>query len=105
MTDRTLQAIEVARRIARGEIVVELTRQDLADAIVELAGGRPNVIDQQRVKLGDFARAAGDAVCSGALPAPHSNRHVTCNRSYYDHPTVQGFEWLHRLCDGRLVKL
>lgn len=33
---KTFQAIEVARRIARGEIVVELTRQDLALVIVEL---------------------------------------------------------------------
>lgn len=41
MTDRTLQAIEVSRRIMRGEIVVELTRADLAHAIVELATTAP----------------------------------------------------------------
>jgi len=105
MTDQTLQAIEVARRIVRGEIVAELSRQDLAHAIVELAGGRPNAIDQRRVDLGDFVRAAGDAVCSGTPSALLSNRSVSCNRPYYDHPAVPGFEWLRRLCDGGFVKL
>lgn len=104
MTDRTLQAIEVARRIARGEIVVEFTREDLAHALVELAGGRPNKIDRRRVEEGDYVRAAGDTECPGVIRS-HYSRVVECGRPYHEHPVVPGFEWLRRLCAGRFVKL
>jgi hypothetical protein len=97
VTEQTLQVIEVARRIASGEVVVEFTRQDLADAIVELAGGRPNAIDHRRVDLGDWVRASGNTVCGFRINS--------CGRPYHEHPVVPGFEWLRRLCDGRLVKL
>lgn len=55
----------------------------------ELKPCRP---DAARVDRGDYVRAAGDTVC-------------TCGFLYYDHDTVRGYRWLHRLCDGRLVKL
>lgn len=44
MTDRTLQIIEAVRCVARGEIVIEFTREDFAQAFVELVGVRPNVL-------------------------------------------------------------
>ena len=52
MTEQTLKVIETVRRVVRGEIAVEFTPQEqaLAEAILELAGGRPNVIDQRRVE-------------------------------------------------------
>jgi hypothetical protein len=104
LTDRTLQVIESARRIARGEVVVEFTREDLAIAIVELAGGRPNAIDRRRVDEGDYVRAAGDTECPGVIRS-HSSRVVECGRPYREHAVVPGIEWLRRLCDGRFVKL
>ncbi len=43
-----------------------------------------------------FVRAAGECVCS-------------CGKTYYKHPMAgplfEGHRWLHRLCDGSLVKL
>lgn len=104
MTERTFQMIEFARRIARGEIgiddrdVVEIGPSVWVQVIVELAGGRPNAIDRHRVEdLGDWNRT-GDVACAGA-------REAACGRLYHEHPVVLGFEWLRRLCDGRLVKL
>lgn len=110
MTDSTLQAIELARRIVGGEVFVmdiRVIETDFIRALVELAGGRPNKIDVLRVERGDWFRAAGDAECSG-WHHPDGNRAaggISCGRPYRDHPSVPGFEWLHRLCDGRLVKL
>jgi hypothetical protein len=97
--DSTRDAIELAKRIhagVRGELGRDraedsLTIVSFAHAIVELS--RPNKIDQERVERADWNRASGDVEC------PH------CTHVYYDHPTVPGFEWLHRLCSGRLVKL
>jgi hypothetical protein len=99
MTDATRNAIELAKRIhggTRGELGRDraedsMTIVDFARAIVELS--RPNKIDQARVEAADWNRASGDVECSH------------CKRPYYGHATVQGFEWLHRLCDGRFVKL
>jgi hypothetical protein len=71
---------------------------DYVEAVVELAGGRPNTIDRLRVDEGDYIRAAGDVECTGT-------RGFSCGLPYYDHPVVPGFEWLHRTCDGRFVKL
>lgn len=64
-----------------------------AEAVVALAGARPNKIDAARVERGDYDRAAGDAECQG------------CGSSLHDHPIVPGIEWLRRRCDGKLVKL
>jgi hypothetical protein len=92
-TQATAAVVAAARRIATGEVVVEFTREDLARAIVELAGARPNKIDAARADRGDWDRAAGDALCA------------SCESQLYDHPVVPGIEWLRRRCDGRLVKL
>jgi hypothetical protein len=99
MTFGTRDSIELARRITggtRGELGRDrgedsMTIVNFALAICELS--RPNKIDQARVDDGDYDRACGDAECS------------RCGKPYYDHPTVVGFEWLHRTCDGRFVKL
>lgn len=48
-----------------------------------------------------FERAGGDCICK------------QCGKKYYDHPMAREKEWLswdgqpflHRLCNGRLVKL
>lgn len=55
-------------------------------------GARPRKPDKARVDRGDWTRASGLVVC-------------TCGFPYADHDSVRGFEWLTRLCDGRLVKL
>ncbi len=67
--------------------------RDFAEALVELAGTRPNKVDAARVERGLWDRAAGDVVCE------------SCSFALYDHPVVPGIEWLRRRCDGRLVKL
>lgn len=54
---------------------------------------RPNKVDQHRVSQGEIVYAGGDAACDH------------CGYVYYDHPSVVGFEWLRRACDGRLLKL
>lgn len=38
-------------------------------------------------------RASGDCVCSA------------CGKLYYDHPSVEGYEFLNRICNGDFVKL
>lgn len=101
MTDRTLQALTVARSVVGGELSasdISVVETDFIHAIVELSGGRPNAIDRLRVDEGDYIRAAGDVECTGT-------RGFSCGLPYYDHPVVPGFEWLHRTCDGRFVKL
>lgn len=98
MTDATRTAIEYARRITAGDVAVLPdgdrtldTIVSFARAIVELS--RPNKIDLARVEAADWQRASGDVACK------------LCKRPYYDHAIVVGFPWLHRLCDGRFVKL
>lgn len=54
---------------------------------------KPFKPDQWRVDTGDYVRVGGDATCN------------VCGMPYYDHATVRGYRWLHRACDGRLVKL
>lgn len=54
---------------------------------------RPFKPDAIRVDRGDYTRASGMCICE------------VCGVCYFDHATVQGFTWLNRLCDGRLVKL
>lgn len=63
------------------------------NAALRLVDTAPNKVDQRRVDHGDYIRAGGDVTCSA------------CGFLYYDHPIVVGFSWLHRICDGRLVKL
>ncbi len=108
MTDRTFQAIESARHLVQEARSGKFRKAaasvslDLAEALVELSGGRPNRIDRRRVDLGDYVRAGGDVECEGTRGL---GRVVGCGRPYHEHPVVPGFEWLRRLCDGRFVKL
>jgi hypothetical protein len=62
-----------------------------AEALVALS--RPNKIDIARVDRGDYVRTSHLAICE------------PCGHTYGEHAIVPGFEWLHRLCDGRFVKL
>lgn len=94
MTESTRNAIELARRIRAGELGRAISApqlETLAFAIGELS--RVNEVDRDRVDRGDWIRASGD------VPCPH------CSFEYWRHPTVVGFEWLHKICTGRLVKL
>jgi hypothetical protein len=54
---------------------------------------RPFKPDQHRVNRGDWRRASGLTICA------------ICHFPFADHADVRGYEWLQRLCDGRLVKL
>lgn len=54
---------------------------------------KPYKPDAVRVERGDYIRAGGDVMCD------------VCRCAYYEHAPVVGFEWLQRLCDGKLVKL
>lgn len=119
LTDRTLQAISQARcfvderpsplaYIQRlGAIVgeasaIEASARMLAEALLELA--RPNKIDAERIDKGDWHRASGEGICGGRVIDREGTR-GGCGHAYAEHPVVPGFEWLRRLCDGRLVKL
>jgi hypothetical protein len=62
-----------------------------AEALVALS--RPNKIDAARVDRGDYVRMSHLTICE------------PCGRTHGEHAIVPGFEWLHRLCDGRFVKL
>jgi hypothetical protein len=62
-----------------------------AEALIELS--RPSKPDKKRIDEGDYRRASGLVICR------------RCRYPFFDHPVVPGFEWLHRLCDGRFVKL
>jgi hypothetical protein len=96
-TDQTLVAVTKARnlvqRFQRGSFVSLDDAREFAEAVVALAGARPNKIDAARGDRGDWDRAAGDALC------------VSCESPLHDHPIVPGIEWLRRRCDGKLVKL
>jgi hypothetical protein len=55
---------------------------------------KPYEPDRIRVEdKNDWQRAGGDCICD------------VCGCNYYSHSPVIGFDWLNRLCDGRLVKL
>lgn len=54
---------------------------------------KPYRPDQVRVDRGDFVRVSQMSTC------------VVCGCDYWEHAPVQGFEWLRRGCDGRLLKL
>ncbi len=55
-------------------------------------GRKPYKPDLIRVERGDWIRASGMCLCD------------VCGVSYFDHSPVTGYEWLMRLCDGRMVK-
>jgi hypothetical protein len=54
---------------------------------------KPYKPDSKRVDEGDWVRASGDCICS------------VCGFEYREHAPLVGFEWLHQLCNGKLVKL
>lgn len=49
--------------------------------------------DVKRINSGDWIRSSSQCVCD------------VCGYQYWEHATVPGFMWMHRICDGRLVKL
>ncbi len=83
--------------LARSYIDLDDTARDFLDnhncASSVSAQERPKMPDAKLVGDGRWLRAGGACVCE------------TCGFEYRDHDTVRGFRWLHRLCDGRLVKL
>lgn len=46
-----------------------------------------------RIETGDWTRASGECIC----PA--------CGKTYYRHPTIENYTWLHLICTGDIVKL
>lgn len=59
-------------------------------------GNKPELlaeIDRARIDAGDIHRAGHLTPCD------------KCGCAYHMHPHVQGALWLHRICDGSLVKL
>lgn len=49
--------------------------------------------DEVRLEAGTWFRASGNCICAD------------CALPYWKHPQVLGALWLHRVCDGDLVKL
>ena len=68
------------------------------DLINELVTDRCPVCSKDQGSNDHWMRAGGDAICR------------LCNREYYVHPMdtahlgYDGQPWLHKLCNGRLVK-
>lgn len=54
---------------------------------------RPARPDVKRVDRGDWTRAMSSCVCD------------ICGFQFWEHAPVPGYMWMHRICDGRLVKL
>lgn len=50
-------------------------------------------VDRRNIEAGNWKRAGGGSLCE------------QCGYQYYDHRAIVGSGGLHRLCDGRLVKL
>lgn len=67
--------------------------EELANELSPQRPERPSKADRVRVDRGDYVRASGMVTCD------------VCGCEYWQHATVQGFEWLHRACDGKLLKL
>lgn len=56
--------------------------------------GRPYQPDRVRVEeMNDWFRSPPDTICD------------ICGCRYREHQPVPGYSWLHKLCDGLLVKL
>lgn len=86
------RAYEDARRVAAKEAVDEDIVRARQEA-TELAARKPSKPDAILVERGEWRRASGLTTC-----------HV-CSLLFADHGRVLGYEWLTRICDGRLVKL
>lgn len=54
---------------------------------------RPARPDVKRIDRGDWVNAQSSCVCD------------ICGFQFWEHAPVPGFMWIHRICDGRLVKL
>lgn len=67
--------------------------QDELEELKDDSNARPFRPDAKRIDAGDWTRACGQSVCD------------VCGYQYWEHATVQGFTWMHRLCDGRFIKL
>ena len=49
--------------------------------------------DVKRIDAGDWIRSSSQCVCE------------VCGYQFWEHATVPGYTWMHRICDGRFVKL
>jgi hypothetical protein len=49
--------------------------------------------DVKRMDAGDWIHSSSQCVCT------------VCGFQFWEHATVPGYMWIHRICDGRLVKL
>lgn len=49
--------------------------------------------DVKRMDRGDWIHSSSQCVCA------------VCGFQFWEHATVPGYMWMHRICDGRLVKL
>lgn len=74
----------------RDDALHELRKLEREQAVPLRKAFRP---DTKRIDAGDWVRASNLSVCE------------VCGYQYWEHADVPGFEWIHRLCDGRLVKL
>lgn len=54
---------------------------------------KPSRPDVKRMDAGDWTRSSSMCVCQ------------VCGFQFWEHATVPGYAWIHRICDGRLVKL
>ena len=54
---------------------------------------KPSRPDVKRMDACDWTHASNLCVCQ------------VCGFQYWEHATVPGYTWIHRICDGRLVKL
>ncbi len=71
------------------------TQQKIAFGYDDM-GNAPHLLapmDADALERGDWQRAGQECICP------------TCDLPYRLHPHVQGCLWLHRICDGLLVKL
>lgn len=92
--DRDYTAAEIKEIVdSCAAVSAKLQTLPKAGGVGHLEPKRPNKVDKHRIDHGDYVRASGDVTCA------------VCGHVYYDHPTVSGFEWLRRACDGRLLKL
>jgi predicted nuclease with TOPRIM domain len=70
-----------------------LAQVERMDERLEHLSTKPFRPDVKRMDAGDWTHASSICVCDA------------CGYQYWEHAHVPGYEWVHRLCDGRLVKL
>lgn len=89
-------------RLAQSEGEAEHYERQLRHALDQIeqleddhaaANAKPFRPDRKRIDAGDWTHAMSSCVCE------------TCGYQFWEHPTVPGYAWMHRICDGRLVKL